>query len=169
MKGHQRLVVPPEQYVPGQQGHRPKARAEDAATAMVQAPCFSFQTQCRFSKHQRPQRESFWASNLLVDTMDRTQPLAAEISTFSASANCTNLDPRATARSIYEKHGATEFLSTSAPDVDGLDHLTVTIGPAKKQIRPDGPTSGWSFWTEADPADTCANRRHGDFCLEFRR
>ena len=76
--------------------------------------------------------------------------------------------PRASSLSIYEEHGATEFLSTSSPDDDGLDHLTVTIGPAKDEISTSGPASGWSFWSDADPDDTCVNRRHDSFCLEFK-
>jgi len=86
----------------------------------------------------------------------------------AANENRSHHHPRETALNIYEEHGAIEFLSTSAPDADGLDHLTVTIGPTKDEITTSGPTTGFSFWSDADPSDTCPNGQHNDFCLEFK-
>jgi len=86
----------------------------------------------------------------------------------AANENESHHHPRETALNIYEEHGAIEFLSTSASDADGLDHLTVTIGPTKDETTTSGPTTGFSFWSDAGPRDSCPNGQHNDFCLEFK-
>ena len=71
--------------------------------------------------------------------------------------------PRWSALQEYQKFGAEHFYSTSAP---GENHLTVTIGPSRKDFSvDDGTEAGFTYWRKKY-GEACMNEEHREYCLE---
>jgi len=89
----------------------------------------------------------------------------AEIALLSAGhSNRQFHHPRRDAIRAYEEAGAEEVFSTS---LEGINHITVTIGPTWGQFTVTGASSGYTFWRNMDDDESCDGEVHNGYCLEI--